>query len=81
MTTTTDTPAFAPFEWLIELFAVMGFIGIVVLIIVRQLNHPRRPASSRDDGSGVAQRILSQREVVVRLCALRIQLRRPVQGS
>ena len=30
----------APFEWLIELFAVMGFIGIVVLIIVRQLNHP-----------------------------------------
>ena len=32
---------FAPFEWLIELFAVMGFIGIVVLIIVRQLNHPR----------------------------------------
>ncbi len=32
---------FPPFEWLIEVFAVFGFIGIVVLILVRQLNHPR----------------------------------------
>ena len=38
---------FVPFEWLIELFAVMGFVGIVVLIIVRQLNHPRSAEGAR----------------------------------
>ncbi len=32
---------FAPFEWLIELFAGIGFIGICVLIWIRQRNHPR----------------------------------------
>ncbi len=35
---------FPPFEWLIELFAWGGFIGIVVLMVIRQLNHPRRAA-------------------------------------
>ncbi len=32
---------FPPFEWLIELFAWGGLIGIVVLMIIRQRNHPR----------------------------------------
>jgi hypothetical protein len=32
---------FVPFEWLIELFAGIGFIGICVLIWIRQRNHPR----------------------------------------
>ena len=35
---------FVPFEWLIELFAGIGFLGIVVLIWVRQRNHPRSAA-------------------------------------
>ena len=35
---------FAPFEWLIELFAWAGFVGILVLILVRQRNHPRSAA-------------------------------------
>jgi len=32
---------FTPFEWLVELFAGIGFIGICVLIWIRQRNHPR----------------------------------------
>ncbi len=32
---------FAPFEWVVEFFAWTGFVGIVVLIAVRQLAHPR----------------------------------------
>ncbi len=32
---------FPPFEWLIEIFAWTGLVGIVLLIIVRQINHPR----------------------------------------
>ena len=32
---------FPPFEWLIELFAWTGLIGIVVLMVVRQKAHPR----------------------------------------
>ncbi|WP_370890767.1 heterodisulfide reductase-related iron-sulfur binding cluster [Janibacter sp. GXQ6167] len=35
---------FPPFEWLIETFAWAGFIGIIVLIIVRQKAHPRNSA-------------------------------------
>ena len=35
---------FAPFEWLIEFFAWTGLIGIVVLILIRQRNHPRSAA-------------------------------------
>ncbi len=35
---------FDPFEWLIELFAWAGFVGILVLILVRQRNHPRSAA-------------------------------------
>ncbi len=33
---------FAPFEWLVEIFAFGGLIGILVLIAIRQRNHPRR---------------------------------------
>ncbi|MFZ1287972.1 MAG: (Fe-S)-binding protein [Candidatus Phosphoribacter sp.] len=32
---------FAPFEWLVELFAGVGFLAICVLIVIRQRNHPR----------------------------------------
>jgi hypothetical protein len=35
---------FAPFEWLIEFFAWTGSVGIVVLILIRQRNHPRSAA-------------------------------------
>ena len=32
---------FPPFEWMTELFAWGGFIGIIVLIAIRQRQHPR----------------------------------------
>ncbi|HET6952293.1 MAG TPA: (Fe-S)-binding protein, partial [Acidimicrobiales bacterium] len=35
---------FPPFEWLIEVFAWGGLVGIVVLIAIRQKNHPRSAA-------------------------------------
>ena len=38
---------FPPFEWLIELFAVTGFIGIVFLMLVRQKEHPRSSEGDR----------------------------------
>ena len=37
---------FPPFEWLIEVFAWGGFIGIVVLVAIRQKNHPRSAAGA-----------------------------------
>ncbi|XVX22043.1 (Fe-S)-binding protein [Actinomycetota bacterium] len=37
---------FPPFEWLIELFAWAGLIGILVLIAIRQKNHPRSAAGT-----------------------------------
>jgi Fe-S oxidoreductase len=33
---------FPPYEWVTELFAWAGLIGIVVLMVIRQRNHPRR---------------------------------------
>ncbi len=35
---------FAPFEWVVELFAWAGLVGIVVLMLVRQKEHPRSAA-------------------------------------
>ena len=35
---------FPPFEWLVEVFAWAGLIGIAVLIGIRQRNHPRSAA-------------------------------------
>jgi Fe-S oxidoreductase len=35
---------FPPFEWLVEVFAWAGLIGIAVLIAIRQKNHPRSAA-------------------------------------
>ena len=35
---------FPPFEWLVELFAWAGLIGIIALIVVRQRKHPRNSA-------------------------------------
>ncbi|MDO5698728.1 MAG: (Fe-S)-binding protein [Dermatophilus congolensis] len=32
---------FPPYEWATELFAWAGFIGIILLMIVRQMKHPR----------------------------------------
>ncbi|MCE1178013.1 MAG: (Fe-S)-binding protein [Micrococcales bacterium] len=37
---------FPPFEWLIELFAWAGLIGIIVLMVIRQKNHPRSAAGT-----------------------------------
>ena len=34
--------AWPPYEWVTDVFAVGGFIGIVVLIVIRQLRRPRR---------------------------------------
>ncbi|WP_082589081.1 (Fe-S)-binding protein [Nostocoides sp. Soil756] len=34
--------SFAPFEWVVEAFSWGGLIGILVLMAVRQKNHPRR---------------------------------------
>ena len=36
-----------PYEWVTEVFAVGGFIGIVVLMVIRQRHRPRR-----SDGDG-----------------------------
>ncbi|WP_270888846.1 (Fe-S)-binding protein [Pedococcus sp. 5OH_020] len=35
---------FPPFEWVTELFAWAGLAGIVVLMVIRQRNHPRSAA-------------------------------------
>ncbi|QIM23162.1 4Fe-4S dicluster domain-containing protein [Phycicoccus sp. HDW14] len=35
---------FAPFEWVVEIFAWGGLVGIVVLMAIRQKQHPRRAA-------------------------------------
>ncbi|GGB77141.1 heterodisulfide reductase-related iron-sulfur binding cluster [Knoellia flava] len=35
---------FPPYEWLTEVFAWTGLVGIVVLIVIRQLKHPRSAA-------------------------------------
>ncbi|MFQ6170743.1 (Fe-S)-binding protein [Oryzobacter sp. R7] len=35
---------FAPFEWVVELFAWTGLVGIVVLMAIRQKEHPRSAA-------------------------------------
>ncbi|WP_377645484.1 heterodisulfide reductase-related iron-sulfur binding cluster [Oryzobacter terrae] len=35
---------FPPFEWVVELFAWTGLVGIVVLMLVRQREHPRSAA-------------------------------------
>ena len=37
-----------PYEWVTDIFAVGGFIGIVVLMVIRQLRRPRR--SDGDEG-------------------------------
>ncbi|WP_191564816.1 (Fe-S)-binding protein [Janibacter melonis] len=39
---------FWPYEWVTELFAVGGLVGIVALIAIRQKNHPRSAAG--EDG-------------------------------
>ena len=33
--------SFLPYEWLVELLAVTGFVGIIALMLIRQKNHPR----------------------------------------
>ena len=35
---------FPPYEWLTEVFAWTGLVGIIVLIVIRQLKHPRSAA-------------------------------------
>ena len=38
---------FPPFEWVIEFFAWTGFIGIIVLVVIRQQKHPRSAAGEQ----------------------------------
>ncbi|WP_168582477.1 (Fe-S)-binding protein [Gephyromycinifex aptenodytis] len=38
---------FPPFEWVVELFAWGCLIGIILLMSIRQKNHPRRAAGER----------------------------------
>ncbi|KGN31626.1 iron-sulfur-binding reductase [Knoellia sinensis KCTC 19936] len=38
---------FPPYEWMVEFFAWTGLIGIVVLIAIRQLKHPRSAAGTQ----------------------------------
>ena len=38
---------FPPFEWLIEFFAWTGFVGIIALIVIRQMKHPRSAAGEQ----------------------------------
>ncbi|WP_367180033.1 heterodisulfide reductase-related iron-sulfur binding cluster [uncultured Phycicoccus sp.] len=67
---------FPPFEWLIELFAWGGLVGIVVLMAVRQKEHPRRAAgesgrSSRFFGSTFWQAYYVELTIlVVTICIL-----------
>jgi Fe-S oxidoreductase len=45
-----------PVEWLVEVFAWLGLLGIVALAVVRQREHPRRGArASRFYGSNAGQ--------------------------
>ncbi|GAA4117950.1 hypothetical protein GCM10022415_16330 [Knoellia locipacati] len=37
---------FPPYEWLTEVFAWTGLVGIVVLMVIRQLKHPRSAAGA-----------------------------------
>ena len=39
--------AWPPYEWVTDIFGVGGFVAIVVLMVIRQLRHPRR-----SDGDG-----------------------------
>jgi Fe-S oxidoreductase len=39
--------AWPPYEWITDIFGVGGFVAIVVLMVIRQLRHPRR-----SDGDG-----------------------------
>ncbi|CAN7219969.1 heterodisulfide reductase-related iron-sulfur binding cluster [Knoellia sp. LjRoot47] len=38
---------FPPYEWLTEVFAWTGLVGIVVLMVIRQLKHPRSAAGEK----------------------------------
>lgn len=47
---------FPPFEWLVEVFAWLGLLGITALVVVRQREHPRRGSrASRFFGSNLGQ--------------------------
>ncbi|MGE9808751.1 heterodisulfide reductase-related iron-sulfur binding cluster [Janibacter sp. G1551] len=37
---------FPPYEWITEFFAVMGLLGIITLMVIRQKNHPRSAAGT-----------------------------------
>ncbi len=42
---------FPPFEWLIEIFSWGGLVGIILLILIRQKNHPRSAAGRHGERS------------------------------
>ncbi|HMM95221.1 MAG TPA: heterodisulfide reductase-related iron-sulfur binding cluster [Phycicoccus sp.] len=67
---------FAPFEWVVEVFAWGGLVGILVLMAIRQRNHPKRAAgeggrNSRFFGSTFWQAYYVELTIlVVTLCIL-----------
>ena len=67
---------FPPFEWVVELFAWGGLVGIAVLMAIRQRNHPKRAAgeggrSSRFFGSTFWQAYYVELTIlVVTVCIL-----------
>ena len=67
---------FPPFEWVVEVFAWAGLVGILVLMAIRQRNHPKRAAgeggrSSRFFGSTFWQAYYVELTIlVVTICIL-----------
>ncbi|MFP5348048.1 MAG: Fe-S oxidoreductase, partial [Actinomycetes bacterium] len=45
---------FAPLEWLVELIAWLSLAGILTLIGIRQVKHPRRYAGQGKEGLNIA---------------------------
>ena len=71
---------FPPYEWLTEVFAWTGLVGIVVLMVIRQLKHPRSAAGengrrSRFFGSTWWQAYYVELTILgVTLCILTLRL-------
>ncbi len=66
---------FPPYEWLAELFAWGGLVGIAVLMVIRQVQHPRRKGrSSRFFGSTFWQAYYVELTILgVVLCVLTLR--------
>ncbi len=62
---------FPPLEWLIEVFAWAGLVGITTLVVVRQVTRARRPGrSSRFFGSNMGQAYFVEATIAVVVLAV-----------